>query len=113
MDDTTAADRVRLQADETPNALWLTLLAEAMEDHVAGEPITITGYMADRVRKVAEHLAAETKRCDELTVALSEAVSTNLPPESDDFEPEATDEPWCPNCTCTSCMEVFDDDHDD
>ena len=57
----------KLRKTNIPSDGWLRLLANAMEDDVAGnEPLMITGYMVQQVRGIAEELRLTHERLDQV-----------------------------------------------
>lgn len=57
----------KLRKTNIPSDGWLRLLANAMEDDVAGNaPLMITGYMVQQVRGIAEELRLTHERLDQV-----------------------------------------------
>ena len=68
-----AKNAIRAADDSMPSHEWLELLAEAIEDDIAGvTPLWVNGYMADRVRRIAQELKLTHDRLDEVMDAAIE-----------------------------------------
>ena len=66
---------IRKAAEDTPSDEWLDLLADAMEEDIAGvERLEVTGYMCDRLRRIGDELKMLTTRIDDLQDMVIDAV---------------------------------------
>lgn len=78
---------IRKAADDTPNHEWLHLLADAMEEDIAGiQRLEVNGYMCNRLRQIAAELEHTHARLDEAVLALAEAEENQF--DAADYEEE-------------------------